>query len=70
MLDRWTNELKRIVTLAHSYHEGKSCSKFGLIPPFGLRRDNMTDRWPDAELMDGQKRWMDRKIMLLSLTLP
>ena len=26
---RWKNN----VALAHPYHEGKSCSKFGLIPP-------------------------------------
>ena len=34
---------KSNVTLAHPYHEGKLCSKFGRIPPCGLGGDSVTD---------------------------
>ena len=36
MTDGWTDRQKNNVALAHPYHAGKSCSKFGLIPPSGL----------------------------------
>ena len=32
---------KNNVALAHPYHEGKSCSKFCLIPPSGLGGDSV-----------------------------
>ena len=44
---RQLDEQKINVALAHPYHEGKWCSKFGCIPPSGLGGDSMTDRWTD-----------------------
>ena len=32
------------IALAHPYHTGKSCSKFGEIPPRVLGGDSVTDR--------------------------
>ena len=32
---------KNNVAIAHPYHAGESCSKFGLIPPSGLRGGSM-----------------------------
>ena len=29
------------VAITHPYHEGKLCSKFGLIPPIGLGGDRV-----------------------------
>ena len=48
MLTEW-----RMDRLAHPhpYHEGRSCSKFGKIPPSGLE-ESLTDRWTDAGRMD------------------
>ena len=44
---------KNNVALAHSYHVGKSYSKFGKIPPSGSRGDSVTaDGWTD--------RWMEK----------
>ena len=40
-----TDGQKNNVALAHPYHEGKSCSKFGYIPPSGLGRDSRVDGW-------------------------
>ena len=39
-MDGWKNN----VALTHPYHEGKSYSKFDLIPPSGLA-DSKTDGW-------------------------
>ena len=52
---------KNIIAVAHPYHEGKSCSKSGLIPPSGLGGDSVTDRRMDAGRAEN--------IMLLSQTL-
>ena len=42
-----TDRQKNNVVIAHPYHAGKSCSKFGLIPPSGLggsvRADGQTN---------------------------
>ena len=46
------------LTLAHPYHERKSCSKFSSILPSGLGGDSVTEGYTDAGQMDG-------KIMLL-----
>ena len=42
---RWKNN----IALAQPYHKGKSCSKFGQIPPSGLGGDGLTDRQMDRE---------------------
>ena len=42
--DRLTDAQKNNAALAHPYHEGKRCSKFGRIPPSGLGGDSVTDR--------------------------
>ena len=42
MMDRWSHPGWKNVALVHSYHEGKSCSKFG-FPPSGLG-DSAMDR--------------------------
>ena len=39
---------KNNVALAHPYHIGKSCSKFGLILLSGLGGDSMTDGQTDG----------------------
>ena len=49
--------------LPHTYHEGRPCGKFGLIPPSGLGGDIVMDRWTDDGRMDGRTHG---KIMLLS----
>ena len=49
---RWTDDgytngrtdRKNNVALAHLYHEGKWCSKFGSIPPGGLGENSVSDR--------------------------
>ena len=46
MLERWKNN----VALAHPYHEGKSCSKFGRILPSALGGDSMMDGWMDGDV--------------------
>ena len=38
---------KNNVALAHPYPKGKSCSKFGYIPPSGLGRNSVTEEWTD-----------------------
>ena len=39
-------EVKNNVAVAHLItHVGKSCSKFGEVPPSDLEGDSMTDRW-------------------------
>ena len=55
---RTDGRMENNVTLAHCNHEGKWCSKFGLIPPSGLGGDSVADR-----------RRTDEKIRLLSHTL-
>ena len=40
---RTTDARKNNVALAHNYHEGKRCSKFGRTPPSGLGRDSVMD---------------------------
>ena len=40
----WTDAQKNNVALAQSYHVGKWYSKFGRIPPSGLRGDSVMDR--------------------------
>ena len=49
MMDRQTDarRTENNVVSACLYHNGKSCSKFGEIPPSGLG-DGMMDRWTDA----------------------
>ena len=44
------NSSKNNVALAHSYQEGKSCSKFGQIPPSG---DSVTDGQTDGRTDGG-----------------
>ena len=42
-------EVKNNVAVAHlTTHAGKSCSKFGEVPPSDLGGDSMTDRWTDG----------------------
>ena len=41
--DRWMDGWKKNFALTHPYHAEKSCSKFSLILPSGLRGDNVTD---------------------------
>ena len=38
--------------LPHPYHDRRSCSKFGLIPPSSLGENSVKDEWTDA---DGRK---------------
>ena len=45
--DSVTDARKTYVVLAHPYHEGKSCSKFGWIMPSSLEGDSVSDRWTD-----------------------
>ena len=47
MTDRQTGGRTDRLPLAHSYHEGKWCRKFGWIPPSGLGGDSVTDRRTD-----------------------
>ena len=57
MTDRRTNN----IAFADPYHAGKSCSKFGLIPPGGLRRASvpvgLTDRRTNIHNMLIAKAW-------------
>ena len=54
-MDRWMDRQRqtdgwmdrKIMLLLHTYHTGKSCIKFGYIPPSGLGGDSMTNRWKD-----------------------
>ena len=52
MTDRWTDRqtggLKNNVALAHPYHMGKSCRKFGQISPGDLGGDIVTDGWTET----------------------
>ena len=41
------------LALAHPYHEGRSCSKFGYIPSIGLGENSVMDRWKDDGLVFG-----------------
>ena len=47
--DKWMDDgcidghTEKNAALAHPYHEGKWCSRFGRIPPNGLGGDRMTD---------------------------
>ena len=56
---RWTERKNNALT--HPYHEGRSCSKFGYIPPSNLGGDSVTERWTDPGRTDAKK-------MLLSHT--
>ena len=64
MTDGWTDGWTDGLALAHPYHVERLCSKFGKIPPSGLKGSVM-DRWTDSGLMKGQTHG---KIILLSYT--
>ena len=55
MTDKWMDNGRRDAqknnaALAHLYHEGKRCSKFGRIPPSGLGGDSVTEGWNDGRM--------------------
>ena len=49
-------QTEKYVAITHPYYAGKSCSKFGLIPPSGLGGNSVTDGWTDGQTqMDRQR---------------
>ena len=75
MKDRWTDtgrtdrrtHGKNNDALAHPYHQRKSCSKFGLIPPCGIRADIETDGGVQNIPIAFKKHWKNEYNILSSL---